>query len=468
MVELPKIKKEPILAKGKDPVEDTLAKTKEPEADKQPTVEKPEVKEPVVNDQAKVEKAKKKSKPKKIEDDHLIRSKDDPFYRPLLKTTDIDGVIEVLEDKKNKIDDTDQKTKIEKAEKKLKKLNKTVEKITEIYSKENNEEERREYIKKLIEEKKDPFEPLKNVRDRRVVNMITRLMLKDPKINNFFVDYFGEQASFNREEWLLETSQNTGSEELKESINDVLEQIREAREKQKTEETPYFDLVTFLLSLQKAEEGLKKPDNNNLEQILENINLDQLKYELETYIINDPDQSDKYPAIVSFYNECLVDDLTPESLANVDAEALIKELESFVDDYTSKEGNDQNNIATIIELLNELKAAHSPDKDDKDGGGDKATTESTEATDSKNVVPGFWSTMWALAKWKGLETVFSFATGLLFAPVTAAIWASKQRIDMKKGGANVDLSGLDELWHPFGFIKESADKKPEDKKDKKK
>jgi hypothetical protein len=57
--------------------------------------------------------------------------------------------------------------------------------------------------------------------------------------------------------------------------------------------------------------------------------------------------------------------------------------------------------------------------------------------------------MKTLTAWKGLEFLFSLSTGLLFAPVTAAIWASKQRVELKKSGKEVttklDLSGLEEL-----------------------
>lgn len=476
-------KKEPIITTDQDQIKDAKVETKEP----------------IINDQAKIETSVKKSKLKKVEDDHLIKSKGDPSYRSLLKSTNIDGVIEVLENKKTKLEgeatqDKSKIEKIEKAETKLKKLNKSVEEIKKIYSKENNEAERQEYIKKLVEKQKDPFEQLKNVRDRRVVNMVTRLLLKDQNINAFFVDYFGEQASFDREEWLLETSQNTGSTELKESINALLEQIRETREKQKTEEKPYFDLVSFLLWLEKAERGLKKPKDNGLEQIFENIDVDQLKYEIEKYIIDNPDNTGEYEEIVAFYNEYLNADLDPAALKNIDIAKLIAELESFVDDYTSVDDHDTKDIETISDLLDELRSVKIPESPKQDenpedtlpdnlsplqpttSSGDNTTMPSqTQKVDKsdKSSFRDFWSTMGVLASWKGLDFLFSLATGLLFAPVTAAIWASKQRVELKKSGKNfdtkVDFSGLEETWHPFDIVKNSAgDKKSEDKKDKNK
>lgn len=432
-------KKEPIITDSQDQVKDMKVETKEP----------------TINDQAKIEKTVKKSKPKKIEDDQLIKSKDDSFYRPLLKATNIDGVIEVLENKKTKLEgettpDTATIDKIETAKTDLQNLNKSVEKIKKIYSKENNEAERQEYIKKLIEKQKDPFEQLKNIRDRRVVNMVTRLLLKDQNINAFFVDYFGEQASSDREEWLLETSQNTGSTELKESINALLEQIRETREKQKTEEKPYFDLVSFLLWLEKAESGLKTTEDNDVERIFENIDVDQLKSEIETYIINDPDNAGKYEAIVLFYNEYLNADLNPEALINIDIAKLISEFESFINDYTGKAGNDAKDIKTISDCLEKLRSL-------------KITkTSKSDDTNKESWIKETAGDIWAVTKLRGIDWGFSIMTSLIFAPVTTAIWLSKLRMDMKKG--TFDFSGYKDLRESGAFEEDTA----KDKTDKKK
>ena len=72
--------------------------------------------------------------------------------------------------------------------------------MLEVFKEDASEEEKQRYVQSLIEKGNDPFDPLIEINDRRIINMATRLMLEDKNINEFFETYFGTQASFDREE----------------------------------------------------------------------------------------------------------------------------------------------------------------------------------------------------------------------------------------------------------------------------
>ncbi|MFA5230019.1 MAG: hypothetical protein WC422_00965 [Candidatus Paceibacterota bacterium] len=353
MVELPNPKKEPIPADNNKEEISELNNENQPET------------KPSGSNAEKTENNEKTPKAEKVEDAHIINSKDDKHYGRLLKTKTLNEIVEVIDNKKAETSDRGQQEKMESATSSLKKLEKNVNKILEVFKKEASAEEKRKYVQSLIENENDPFAPLLEINDRRITNMATRLMLKDENINEFFVTYFGTQASFDREEWLLSASQKTGSEELKKNINDLLEKIRETRAN--PPEVPYFDFVDFLLRLQRAEESLPTPDTNWLEQLLNGIDVENLRLEIEKTIIDNEDNVESYGAITSFYNEYLNAGFDANALTNIDSEALKNELSNFVKDYLDVDGHKESDIQTIIEFLDKLNANESPETPDEDG-----------------------------------------------------------------------------------------------------
>jgi hypothetical protein len=116
---------------------------------------------------------------------------------------------------------------------------------------------------------------------------------------------------------------------------------------------PYFDFVTWAELLKQYHEN---HDNNSLESILEDIDVGQLKYEIEKYIINNEDNADKYEEITAFYNGYLDAGFNSEALKNIDIDNLTSELESFTEDYLSNDKNDQDDISTTLDLIQDLRA----------------------------------------------------------------------------------------------------------------
>jgi len=481
MIELPKLKKEPTRVDQK-PEKVSNLDNKTP-IETEPATNKAET----VTDE--LEEKEKPSKKQKIEDAHIINSKDDKYYKHLLKAKNLDEIVTVIDNKKIETNDQELQEKMELATLNLKKLEHNINKMLEVFKEDASEEEKQRYVQSLIEKGNDPFDPLIEINDRRIINMATRLMLEDKNINEFFETYFGTQASFDREEWLLNMSQQTGSEELKQNINDLLEKIRETRAN--PPEVPYFDLIDFLQKLQKSEESLRTPDTNWLKQILDRIDVVNLKQEIEKNIINNKDNTENYKAITSFYDKYLNAGFNPNTLADIDSKELVNDLNNFIQDFLSVDEHTESDIQTIVDFLKELNANELPDNPSEDDNAEDAlpdglrpqrpTTATTNAGDTRmpstnqelnrhqSVSPGFWSMMKTLTAWKGLEFLFSLSTGLLFAPVTAAIWASKQRVELKKSGKEVttklDLSGLEELWSTFDRSKKSS---PNEKKGDKK
>ncbi|HRZ29219.1 MAG TPA: hypothetical protein P5052_00065 [Candidatus Paceibacterota bacterium] len=120
---------------------------------------------------------------------------------------------------------------------------------------------------------------------------------------------------------------------------------------------PYFDFVTWAELLKQYHENHQEDhDNNSLESILEDMDVGQLKYEIEKYIINNEDNADKYEEITAFYNGYLDAGFNSEALKNIDIDNLTSELESFTEDYLSNDKNDQDDISTILDLIQNLRA----------------------------------------------------------------------------------------------------------------
>lgn len=186
-------------------------------------------------------------------------------------------------------------------------------------------------------------------------------------------------------------SQQTGSEELKQNINDLLEKIRETRAN--PPEVPYFDLIDFLQKLQKSEESLRTPDTNWLKQILDRIDVVNLKQEIEKNIINNKDNTENYKAITSFYDKYLNAGFNPNTLADIDSKELVNDLNNFIQDFLSVDEHTESDIQTIVDFLKELNANELPDNPSEDDNAEDAlpdrlrpqrpTTATTNAGDTR-------------------------------------------------------------------------------------
>jgi len=460
MTGLPKTTKENISSVGDEKQTDKIENTEQAQTNPIKKNTLPDA------DQSFVKNMPKKPSKKDILDDKLIESKGDKYYAQLLKTTNIKEVADVLNAKKIDIIDKDKIEKMDKAMIHLKNLENSVIKIEEVFSKDADEKTKLEYVHGLLEKGRDPFESLKDIKDRRIVNRVTRILLQNESVNDFFVTYFGEEASFDREEWLLKISQNTGSKELTNILNDFFEQVRKYKEKEKEQEVPYFDFVTWAELLKQYHENHQEDhDNNSLESILEDMDVGQLKYEIEKYIINNEDNADKYEEITAFYNGYLDAGFNSEALKNIDIDNLTSELESFTEDYLSNDKNDQDDISTILDLIQNLRAEWQPEES---GGNNDEVKKEDKEDDGEVKKPskgpaGFWSTIGSLLGWKIGEFAIPFLIGSLFAPITTALVLSKQRLQMVKSGKNfevkIDLDGLDELYKQLLLIKDSSSDK---------
>ncbi len=320
----------------------------------------------------------------------------------------------------------------------------------------------------------DPFEDLWKIKDKSIATKIVAILLKDKAIKKYLGLQFSVKTVGLRVDKLNEIAANTKEADLKSKINDFLIGIEDLKKPDgKYREENLQELNEIAMEIRN-----KLKDQINLEAIFESQ--PNLKQNLADEIYargwrnkkieyaNEEDPEDieevdaKYPVLVKFYTDHLTKDKIHNEiiLSGTECGLLKKELDSFCND---QDLNDFPNIKIFAERLNDaeiipISIEEIPVKPEENTGKEKKKEEKKEGKKEKDTSGFIYGAMASVGMW-GMDLGFKTLMTMVFSPVSAAIWASQERMKLGKGGMNINTKGFMQDVFPVSALDPDKDKK---------
>lgn len=320
----------------------------------------------------------------------------------------------------------------------------------------------------------DPFEDLWKIKDKPIATKIVAILLKDKAIKKYLGLQFSVKAVGLRADKLNEIVANTKEADLKNKINDFLIGIEDLKNPDgKYREENLRELNEIAMEIRN-----KIRNQINLEAIFASQpNLKQnladeiyargwrnseMEYIDEDGLEEIEEVDVKYPVLVKFYTDHLTKDKIHNEiiLSGTECGLLKKELDSFCND---QDLNDFPNIKIFAEMLNDPKIVPIPTeevpvKPEENTGEEKKNEKKKEEKKEKDTSGFIYGAMASAGMW-GMDLGFKTLMTMVFSPVSAAIWASQERMKLGKGGdAKFDTKGWQDIF-PGSALDPEKDKK---------
>lgn len=324
---------------------------------------------------------------------------------------------------------------------------------------EKDEAKKQEYLADLNKKRKDPFEGLETIEDKKVRNKLVGLLLGKDTVK----DYFSTVFNFKSIPLIMETwedmSKGTTDPEIKKNTDEFVKTYTEGVKNAKNEESlidelikqsvkskEVFDNRVNLSKLFDSEAGLKDSLKKEIKtNILDKKNLEYIENEEGKEEEEEDFLEKKYALITKFYNDYLDKDDNLYMKKN-EAYDLWNECNEFL-----QVDNNINECPTLLKMTDFLKlqsekTIEKPQeiKDDESLPNlnvDSWTESPVNTADNKKSVEkkektGFWPDLKSMLVLGGANFAFVTLSHFIFSPISVAIWLSKQRLD-KSGKINV-------------------------------
>lgn len=346
----------------------------------------------------------------------------------------------------------------------VKKIEGKIENLSKKLSKDITAEEQQEFIQKLTENKEDPLENLKDIPDKEIREVVTKIILQNSVVRKYMVLLLSEQQVDTKEKLLKQIADNSYDIVIKGLVKDFLDGIESMRKRGGMTIDNLKDLVSKFSKIEerkKEELDLNVIFENNIglkeglkKEIKENVKKEEIdENEDDNIFENDDTEIVSYEKIKSFYNKYLHNDNTNMYIKREELDELIQEFDSFLDGKGDKE---LSNIRKFVEILKSEQSKKGNQveiiEDKKEEkvphfSMEKLLTASLVKPSENKDKPqgGFWESAWAVGKLGLINFCFSAIISAFTMPVTFAILMSQLRIDQKGKGFTFNTKGFEDL-----------------------
>ncbi len=367
-------------------------------------------------------------------------------------------------------------------------LKRVIDKVTIIQQKtENLKEELLHDFDKVFTSFEDPFDfllqldqkDLKAINKGKMMGQIVGLILKDPAIKNYLAMQSSNKGETLRVEKLKEIANSTEDKKLKSDI----EKFLKGKEDLKDPNSEHYNTILEKLKgiIENIRNELKK--HINIESIFQaQPDLKQkLAYEIRSKLskgvtiedyeddaiggeeVEVDEYSKNYPVIQDFYRNHLTHDKInkPIILDNQEYDALLSEMTTFFNEQNESEYPNLklffDGFLKIKKTTEEVIEEPIQENNENTGSEDKEGENKKEEKPEKDTSGLIYGCLASLGM-QGMDLGFKILMTMIFSPVSAAIWASQERLKMGKGGMNINTKGWEDIF-PGSALDPDKDKK---------
>ena len=327
----------------------------------------------------------------------------------------------------------------------------------------------------------DPFEDLKKIHNTAIVAKIVTILLKDVLIKKYLAYQCSDIQIGLRADKLREIARTTKEKDLRDNINDFLTGIEDL----KNPDGKYRE--ENIKEMKVLAEKIRREMKNqiNLETIFEsqpdlkrdladeiNMKIVGKKYSVETYGNNDDDPEEveedsvTYKALSKFFKNHLADDkINGQIIVTKNEYNMLKEeIERL---FREQSEDEFPNIKIFFEMMGnpeivQIPAEVAPVQPEEAPNFD-IESEIVRPAEPKKVekdTSGWTYGTLAAVGMKGMDLGFKMLMTMIFSPVSAAIWASKEMMRLSKNGeAKMTMKDFVKDVFPVSAFDPDKDKK---------